>query len=168
MSSDARHSSEAADVQIQSSVTMSELYEHDETWRADDVDDNDPKLAVDMATHAFLHYLLGLTDESKVSAKDVFVMCWYVSKAGMSDDVGRIGVRRDAPSGHHQRHLDSVLAFAESQSQFYKLQVVGTRKQDASWSIFDWVVGAALSREDDRRLAQTVPRASSGQAEPQR
>ena len=138
---------------------MSELYEHGETWRADDVDDNDPKLAVDMATHAFLDYLLGLTDESKVSAKDVCVMCWYVSKAGMSDDVRRIGLRR---------HLDSVLDFAERQSQFYKLQVVGTRKQDASWSIFDWVVGAALSRGHDRRLAQTVPRASSGQAEPQR
>ena len=55
----------------------------------------------------------------------------------MSDDVIRIGFRPDAPSGHYQRHLDSVLHFAERQSQFFKLQVVGTRKQDASRSTFD-------------------------------
>ena len=34
--------------------------------------------------------------------------------------------RPDAPSEHYQQHLDSVLDFAEKQSQFYKLQVVGT------------------------------------------
>ena len=102
----------------------------------------------------------------------------------MSDDVRRIGFRPDAPSGHYQRHLDSVLDFAERQSQFYKLQVVGTRKQDASRSTFDMCVvpglevfnaevegdaglfGEALSREDDQRLAQKLPQASSGQTEP--
>ena len=57
----------------------------------------------------------------------------------MSDDVRRNGFRPDAPSGHYQRHLDSVLDFAERQSQFYKLQVghvrgAGTRGvQCASW-----------------------------------
>ena len=58
----------------------------------------------------------------------------------MSDDVRRIGFRPDAPSGHCQRHLDSALDFAERQSQFYKLQVVGTRKQDDSRSTFDMCV----------------------------
>ena len=114
--------------------------EHDETWSADDVDDNDPKLAVDLATQAFLDYMLDLADESKISAKDVCVLCWYESKAGMSDDVRRIGFRLDAPSGHYQRHLDSVLDIAERQSQFYKLHVVCTRKQDDSRSTFDMCV----------------------------
>ena len=67
-------------------------------------------------------------------------LCWYASKAGMSDDVRRTGFRLDAPSGHNQRHLDSVLDFAKRQSQFYKLQVVGTRKQDDSRSTFDMCV----------------------------
>ena len=140
MSSGARHSWEAADVHMQSSGAVPVLDDHDETWGADDVDDNDPKLAVDLARQAFLDYLLDLADESKISAKDVCVFCWYASKAGMSDDVRRIGFRPDAPSGHYQRHLDSVLDFAERQSQFYKLQVVGTRKQDASRSTFDMCV----------------------------
>ena len=83
------------------------------------------------------------------------------------DDVGRIRFRLDAPSGHYQRHLNSVLDFAERQSQFYNLQVVGTQKQDASRSTFDMCVvpghevftaevegdagfvGATLSREGE-------------------
>ena len=71
--------------------------EHDETWRTDDVDDNDPKLAVDLATQAFLDYLLDHADESKISAKDVCVLCWYAPKAAMSDDVRRIGFRPNTP-----------------------------------------------------------------------
>ena len=58
----------------------------------------------------------------------------------MSDDVGRSGFRPDAPSGHYQRHSDSVLDFAERQSQFYKLQVGSSRKQDSSRSTFDMCV----------------------------
>ena len=58
----------------------------------------------------------------------------------MSDDVRRIEFRRHAPSEHCQRHLDSVLDFAERQSQFHKLQVVGTRKEDDSRSTFDMCV----------------------------
>ena len=140
MSLGARHSWEAANVHMQSSQTVPELDEHDERWGADDVDDNDPKFALDLATQAFLDFVLDLTDESKISAKDVCVLCWYAPKAGMSDGVRRIGFRPDAPSEHYQRHLDSVLDFAERRSQFYKLQVVGTRKQDASRSTFDMCV----------------------------
>ena len=62
---------------------MPEHDEHDETWCGDDVDDNDPKLAVDMATQAFLDYLLDLADESKISDPET---CWCAPKAGMSDD----------------------------------------------------------------------------------
>ena len=57
----------------------------------------------------------------------------------MSDDVRRIGFRPDSPSGH-QRHVDSVLDFAESQNQSYKLQVVRIRMQDASRRTFDTCV----------------------------
>ena len=61
MSSGARHSWEA--VQMQSSGTVPELAEHDETRGAHDVDDNDPKLAVDSGTQACLDYLLDLANE---------------------------------------------------------------------------------------------------------
>ena len=44
MSSGARHSWGAADAHMQSSQTVPELDEYDETWGADDVEDNDPKL----------------------------------------------------------------------------------------------------------------------------
>ena len=63
-----------------------ELGEHDETWGAEDVDDSDPKLAVDLATQAFLDYLLDLADESKISAKDV---CIFVLVCIESWDVRR-------------------------------------------------------------------------------
>ena len=43
---------------------------------ADDVDDNDPKLAVDLATQPFLDYMLDFADESKIFDKDVCVLCW--------------------------------------------------------------------------------------------
>ena len=52
--------------------------------------------------------------------KNVCVLCWYASNAGMSDDVRRIGFRLDAPLGHCKRNLDSVLDFAVR--QFYKLE----------------------------------------------
>ena len=152
-----QHNWEAADAHTQSSGAVPELDEHDESWLGDDVDDNDPKLALDLATQAFLDCLLDLADESKISAKDVCVLCWYASKSGMSDDVRRIGFRPDAPSGHYQRHLDSVLDFAERRSQFYKLQVVGTRKQDASRNTFDMFRDALLCAEGwDVRRWQTA------------
>ena len=69
VSSGARHSWEAADVHMHRSGAVSEL-DHGETW---DVDDNDLKLSVDLATQALLDYLLDLADESKISAKDVCV-----------------------------------------------------------------------------------------------
>ena len=59
-----------------------------------------------------------LCDENGYSYEWISVLCWYASKAGMSDDVRRIGFRPDAPSGHYRRHLDSVLDFAERQSSF--------------------------------------------------
>ena len=121
MSSGARHSWEAGDVHLQSSGGRA-LDEHDETWSADDVDDNDPKLAVDLATQACLHNLLDLADETKMSAKDVRVLCWYASKAGMSDDV------KTHHRGTNLRHLDSVLDFAERQSQFLQVASGGHSK----------------------------------------
>ena len=67
MSSGARHSWEAADVHMQGSGAVPEQAENGETWGAGDVDDNDPKLAVDKATQAFLDYLFDRADELKIS-----------------------------------------------------------------------------------------------------
>ena len=53
----------------------------------------------------------------------------------MSDDVRRIGLR---PDSHRDTTSGIWLLYLTSQrSQFYKLQVVGTRKQDASRKMSD-------------------------------
>ena len=109
-----KHSWEAADVHMQSSAAVAELDEHDEAWGADDVDDNDPNLAVDLATPAILDYLLDLADESKRDALG-FALTHH----------------RDTTSGIW------VLYLTSQRSQFCKLQVVVTRKQDASRITFD-------------------------------
>ena len=50
----------------------------------------------------------------------------------------RTGFRPDAASGHYQRHLDSVLDFAERQSQFYKLQALESRTIHGAPSKLAW------------------------------
>ena len=48
-------------------------------WRADGVDDNDPKLGRGLGSTSILDYLLDLADWPKISTKDVCVLCWYQS-----------------------------------------------------------------------------------------
>ena len=83
MSSIARRSLEAADVQMhmQSSGAVPELDEYDETWGADDVDDSDPKLAVDLATQEFLDYLLDLC-QRRLRSVWLCIESWDVRRCG--------------------------------------------------------------------------------------
>ena len=60
------------------------------------------------AAHAFVDFLMSLKMRGKLSAKDVCVLCWYGSRCGLAKPGADLAFRPNAPSGHYQRHLDSV------------------------------------------------------------
>ena len=120
-----QHSWEAADVHMRSSQTVPELDEYHETWGADDVDDKETTGWTSPTSRKFL---------PKTSA---FCVGMH-RKLGCQTMWRRTGFRPDAASGHYQRHLDSVLDFAERQSQFYKLQALESRTIHGAPSTLAW------------------------------
>ena len=79
-------------------------------WEGIDVDDGtdaDPTAAtagIDLAD-----CLVFLKNKGKLSARDVCVLAYYAQHAGVTGPAVQYAFRPDAPSGHFQRHLDSVL-----------------------------------------------------------
>jgi len=76
-----------------------------------DSDEEDPPISNpvgDDAANLLIQFLFSLHYAGKLSARSLCVICWYASKAGGVGDLETYGFRSDAPSGHFQRHLDSV------------------------------------------------------------
>ena len=61
------------------------------------------------AGDCLVEYLLDMHYEGRLSAKAVCVACWFAHKAGAQGSIGRYAFRPNAPTGHYQRHLDSVM-----------------------------------------------------------
>jgi hypothetical protein len=102
------------------------------TWETNDDDDDDEGAATQQSGGAdlpedglspeeeagiiFVEILVWLVGRGKrISAKWVCVLCWYAARAGQKGPAGEFGFRPDAPTGHYQRHLDTVLYNAQMQ-----------------------------------------------------
>eukprot|EP00969_Alexandrium_andersonii_P110855 4892941-Alexandrium_andersonii.AAC.1 len=75
-----------------------------------------PKTAQSFRAHAagmFVELLLGmLWSGQKMTAKHACSLCWWASRAGAAEPIGRYAHRPTAPSGHFMRHLDRVCGTA--------------------------------------------------------
>ena len=43
-----------------------------------------------------------------MSAKSLCVLCWWAARAGIAGPAGSYSFRPGTPTGHYQRHVDSV------------------------------------------------------------
>ena len=87
-----------------------------------------PGLQTDDAEEAFGDYLLDMRIRGKISSKDVCLLSWFAMKAGLNSEggaVSRLAFRPGAPSGHYQRHLDSVTEMTSKLEDAYLADVPG-------------------------------------------
>ena len=82
----------------------------------------------------FSDLLLSLLFAGKISAKTLCVICWWCWKAGL-EAAKPLAFRPDAPSGHYQRHIDTVLGIRMNNSVHYKVSVPRYAKYNMSRAI---------------------------------
>eukprot|EP00969_Alexandrium_andersonii_P136116 6022185-Alexandrium_andersonii.AAC.1 len=84
--------------------------------------DQDPERHPEAAATQFLDELVGLYLESRLSARNFCVLCWWAHKAGMAGSlVGEYAMRPGQSSGNYQRHLDRTMGFDAVQNQMFPL-----------------------------------------------
>lgn len=58
-----------------------------------------------------------------LSARSLCLVCYWAARAGAAGAVTRFAFRPNAPTGHYQRHLDSVLLVRTRGDAYYKIGV---------------------------------------------
>ena len=99
-------------------------------------EDPDPESDPQAASMMFLDVCLAMYMASAMSAKNLCVLCYWASKAGMAT-VSEYGLQPDRPTGHYQRHLDSLLGFAEAKKTSYTLSAPGQKRGELSRSTIE-------------------------------
>ena len=100
----------------------------DANWNdtTDDESDGD-EVSPAAATELMIDAVLNLVFAGSLSAKSACVIFWWAGKAGL-DNVRRWGFRPDAPTGHYQRHLDSLLGSRRQRQERYHVNIPGYQK----------------------------------------
>ena len=75
-------------------------------------------------------FLITLKQIGRLSAKDVCVLCHYATIAGLTGPATEFSFRLDAPTGHYNRHLNTVLKLNEAMSGSYTVSVPGQDKYE--------------------------------------
>eukprot|EP00969_Alexandrium_andersonii_P232848 10280441-Alexandrium_andersonii.AAC.1 len=73
----------------------------------------------------------------KLSARDVCVLCWHASQAGIQGPAQELKFRPDAPTGHYQRHIDVVTQATSSVEGVYTLTVPAHDKHSLTRTSLD-------------------------------
>jgi len=101
--------------------------EADAHWYESSSDDSDGECTAAEAAARLLDFVLNMHQTGALSAKTACVIFWWAGKAGL-DSVRRWGFRPDAPSGHFQRHLDSMLGAMAARKDRYQIQIPSYQK----------------------------------------
>ena len=67
-----------------------------------------------------------------ISAKQCCILAYWCHKAGAQGPVGDLSFRLDAPTGHYQRHLETVLQLRHHDERLYSMQIPGYDKKHAA------------------------------------
>eukprot|EP00974_Lingulodinium_polyedra_P110590 10694071-Lingulodinium_polyedra.AAC.1 len=87
-------------------------------------EDPDPMEDPVAAAGAFLDVLVGLYLESVISAKTFCILCFWASKGSLAgEQVRAYAMKPGASTGNYQKHLDSVLGFADQKVKVYNMKV---------------------------------------------
>ena len=108
--------------------------EGDVGWDDSEDDTSPAEVTGEAAGDLLLDILLSLHYAGKLSARSLCVICWYAQRSGATGKVGDFGFRPEAPTGHFQRHLDTVtgIDMKSQMSWRYTVDVPQHDKYDAS------------------------------------
>ena len=81
------------------------------------------------AGQQLVEHALNLYLNRALSARDFCVQMWWAGKGGIQEAT-LYGFRPDAPTGHYQRHLTSVLPFLRDRSKLYGITVPSYNAND--------------------------------------
>jgi hypothetical protein len=110
--------------------------------KSDDSDPDDaPKTQADFGDD-LVDLLLTQLYKGQMSARLVCIICHLASNAGAQGSVSQYAFRVDAPSGHYQRHIDSMsgVNMKREQADMYKVPMARYAKYDVSRSKYDMPV----------------------------
>lgn len=82
------------------------------------------------AGRLLIDFLLDSNLQGHLSGKAVCIIAFWAAKAGAADPVGRFGKAPGRPTGHYQRHLDTVLEARPSKLDFQTIIVPKYLKAD--------------------------------------
>ena len=89
----------------------------------DDDDDAGEEIAKEHACQELADFLVHLKQRGRLSAKDVCTIALYCKTLGIGSPVADLAFRLNAPSGHYNRHLKTVLKIDEALADSYTLGV---------------------------------------------
>jgi hypothetical protein len=75
-------------------------------------------------------FLINLKQIGRLSAKDVCMISYYGKLSGLTGPAAEFSFRPDAPTGHYNRHLNTVMRFNEVLSDSYAMEVPAYNKYD--------------------------------------
>ena len=99
---------------------------------SDDESDDEDFPDVEVAGEELAAALVGLYLAGKLTAKSLCNLAWWAKHAGAKGRVAELAMRPSSPTGHFQRHLDSVLSFNDSEGHLLRIPIPGHSKFDAS------------------------------------
>ena len=82
------------------------------------------ELSPEQANQELFDFLVHLKLTGRLSARDVCTLAHYSTVAGLGGPVATLSFRLDAPSGHYNRHFNSVLRFEDLLADAYILHDV--------------------------------------------
>jgi hypothetical protein len=85
------------------------------------------------AGEQFMEVLLGLHFQNRLSAKQLGILCWYGSRAGLQGPAAQFAHRPNDPAtGHFQRKVDTALGIDLRPAEAYFIDMPGHAKADLS------------------------------------
>ena len=88
-------------------------------------DSDEGELSPPEASQELADFLTDLKLKGKLSAKDICLIAWYAKIAGLTGAAADFAFRPNAPSGHYNRHVKSVLKLDEYVNGVYEVAVPG-------------------------------------------
>ena len=103
-------------------------HEWEDSDSDDDIDWN--TLSPEQSGDELADRLLSMLNRGALTAKAVCIISYFAFRAGALGYVKKLAHNPEAPSGHFQRHLDTVLAFSEEHKRLYELSSPGHNRHD--------------------------------------
>ena len=101
------------------------------SWN-DDTDEEASEPSPLEAGDILAELLLSLKHHGHLTAKQCCVLAYWCTKAGAQGPVSQLSFRPEAPSGHFQRHLDSVVGYKAMDKHLYQISAPGYEKSSAT------------------------------------